>query len=321
MCYECPAKYECLNSPAYPVPCRQGYYCLRGNDPNSNNGLPKECPEGTFGAKELLSTESECTQCLPGRYCETKGLTNVTGLCAAGYWCKVSAKTRNPTNVAKKHGKCPTGGVYCPEGTEEPINCPVGRYALPGRDGLQSADQCNKCPGGKYCALGKQTAPTGDCAEGYYCISASPTNEPNSTYGGICPPGTYCPSGSSNPTPCKAGTYNDLPKQASCKLCPPGFYCLSNSTSPEPCPAGYWCENGTVTELQNACPPGTFNNLLQRSSRSNCIDCTPGSYCDKSGKFLFRKVCSQIKCYLIGRNLALIRVLRTNLTSFCNRMM
>lgn len=283
-CLECPEKYECLNSPSQPAPCRQGSFCRKGNHQDSNNGLPVECPEGTFGASKYLHLESECTPCLAGRYCEGKGLTNYTGSCAAGYWCKTGAKTRNPPDEAQKHGKCPKGGYYCPEGTEDPQKCSPGRYAPDPKNMLKSMDECDFCPPGKFCETGSQSTPSGDCSEGYYCMLGSPTKEPNSTYGDICPSGTYCPAGSSRPTPCPAGTYNALSQQASCKWCPPGFYCPANTTQPQECPAGYWCENGTETAHANPCPPGTFNNLRQQSQRLHCVVCTPGSYCQQNGR-------------------------------------
>lgn len=67
--------------------------------------------------------------------------------------------------------------------------------------------------------------PSGPCDKGYYCIigawSKKPTDLgiygysnvtnssqcicPNTTTGGICSPGEFCPEGSSKPTPCTQG--------------------------------------------------------------------------------------------------------------------
>ena len=282
-CLECPEGFECLGSPSYPKNCRQGYFCRRGEHPESNKGLPVPCDIGTFGERENLASQSECTPCLAGKYCSTKGLTNFTGLCAAGYWCKSGAKARFPDEEDGKYGSCPTGGFYCPEGSEEKLKCPQGRYSPVPNNKLKSPDECTPCPGGKYCEMGNQVTVTGDCSEGYYCLPGSSTKEPNSTHGGICPPGTYCIAGSSSPSPCEAGTYNDIEKQPSCKTCLPGFYCPVNSTNPIPCPAGYWCESGAKAAFTNPCPPGTFNNVPQQSDRSDCKACTPGYYCQESG--------------------------------------
>ena len=212
------------------------------------------------------------------------GLKNYSGSCDAGYWCKTEAKSKQPSEEAGKQGPCPPGGYYCPEGSADPQPCPAGRYSPLPKSMLKSLEECDLCPAGKYCQIGTQTVTSGNCMEGYFCIKGSPSMQPNSTYGGMCPPGTYCPSGSSWPIPCEAGTYNNISQQAKCKWCPPGFYCPANSTFPIECPPGNWCENGTTDAYSNSCPPGTFNSLFRQSSRSDCTLCTPGSYCDKHGK-------------------------------------
>ena len=53
-CTVCSERYECLNSPHYPVPCEQGYYCHQGDSPEFL-GVKQPCPKGTYGATELLS--------------------------------------------------------------------------------------------------------------------------------------------------------------------------------------------------------------------------------------------------------------------------
>ena len=117
------------------------------------------------------------------------------------------------------------------------------------------------------------SSPTGNCSSGWYCSGGSYMAEPVATNttcqdcycpdanltGGRCPPGSYCPLGSSYPRvcdggsycgvyglsapsgPCDAGYYCDggeiLPNPTT-GLCPPGYYCEQQSTTPTPCPAG-----------------------------------------------------------------------------------
>lgn len=68
----------------------------------------------------------------------------------------------------------------------------------------------------------------------------------HSEHGGPCPRGHFCPSGTSHPQPCPAGSYNNLTGQASCFPCPAGYSCPENIStySERPCPAGFSCPRG-----------------------------------------------------------------------------
>lgn len=283
----CPAGYECINSPAYPTPCPKGYYCHVGDDIRYH-GDKKPCPVGTYGKTDTLKSIDECSDCPPGKFCDSEGLMNYTGLCDAGYWCYSKAEaSRSLVDSTGLYGICPKEGYYCPQGSSTPLPCSPGRYSND-KSHLKSNDECDLCPAGEYCASGNQSAPTGLCSPGYYCLKGSPVKEPtNATFGGICGPGTFCIAGSKWPTPCAAGTFNNMSAQERCEPCPKGFYCPANSTIPITCPAGYFCEPEAKSGNSNACPEGTFSNLPERSSRSECIDCTPGYYCQGAGNVLF----------------------------------
>lgn len=249
--------------------------------------MNQSCPKGTFGPLPGLKTVDECTDCLPGKYCSEKGKTNVTGNCAAGYWCKRNAVQMDPPtdDPDGKFGPCPTGGYYCPEESSDKRPCRRGRYAKPNMQKLTSADDCLLCEAGHYCAEGNQTSVSGKCHAGYYCEQGSDTATPiNQTYGDVCPVATYCPNGTDVPIQCDAGTFNDKVKQSECQNCTAGHYCPSNSSSQIPCPPGYWCEDMAERADKYACPIGTFNNLTGRSSESDCINCTAGFYCDTTGQ-------------------------------------
>lgn len=61
-----------------------GYYCPYGTGENL-----QMCPAGTFNPIENIASESQCTQCTAGKYCELPGQANYTGLCAPGYYCTI----------------------------------------------------------------------------------------------------------------------------------------------------------------------------------------------------------------------------------------
>ena len=284
-CKVCPAGKYCQNSGTItPLPCPRGYYCHKGDE---NGGEKQACPAGTYGSREGLEKEADCTYCLSGYYCQGSALKNVSGLCSAGYYCRSGSPNPSPSldtlHSPPWYGPCPSGGYYCEEGAHAPLPCPSGRYAPGGKAQIKSAYECNKCQAGHFCAAGNQTATSGQCKVGYFCLEGSPTATPNETYGGVCPAGFFCPRGSAWPSSCEPGTYNNASGQGSCKNCPAGFFCTRNSTNPEECPTGYYCPANTIDAYQFACSQGTFNNLTGRSDDSACQPCTPGYYCDRPG--------------------------------------
>jgi hypothetical protein len=90
---------------------------------------------------------------------------------------------------------------------------------------LGSVNECQPCTPGKYCGSVALQAPTYDCTAGYYCGLGSSVSTPHDSdpfhvsYVGetcvgvnktaindVCPPGHYCPEGSSSPLQCPPGT-------------------------------------------------------------------------------------------------------------------
>ena len=57
-------------------------------------------------------------------------------------------------------GLCPEG-MYCPEGTGDPIGCPAGTFS--NVKGLKNSSQCQLCSFGKYCGEKNMTSPSGTC--------------------------------------------------------------------------------------------------------------------------------------------------------------
>ena len=89
-----------------------------------------------------------------------------------------------------------------------------------------------------------------------------------------------------DPTPCAAGTYNELEGQtdeSACLPCPVGSFCPDEGmSSPTTCSAGHYCES---TQLASAtpCDAGKYNELEGQSDESVCLDCPIGSYCPDAG--------------------------------------
>ena len=80
-CLDCPAGSYCTQGDR-PDPCPAGYYCPMGTGFDT-----RPCPEGTYGASESLRTESECSACTGGSYCDTPGMDSVTADCDPGFFC------------------------------------------------------------------------------------------------------------------------------------------------------------------------------------------------------------------------------------------
>ena len=100
----------------------------------------------------------------------------------------------------------------------------------------------------------------------------------------MCVKGSYCPRGSSVPTPCDRGKHCDVDKlDYPSGNCTAGYYCNYSSTSPTPkqCPLGHYCP--AATKLIVECPCGTFNGFPGMSLPEHCSNCTAGYYCPYPG--------------------------------------
>lgn len=88
--------------------------------------------------------------------------------------------------------------------------------------------------------------------------------------------GSYCPTGSSSPTPCPAGKYTNSTRTVTCLDCPIGHYCVLGTSDPVPCPEGYWCPVQSVSANLYPCAIGTFLNTTGGQAAANCLSCSPG---------------------------------------------
>ena len=146
------------------------------------------------------------------------------------------------------------------------------------------------------------SATSGNCSAGWFCTgnsymsmpittgnatSASECSCPAANYtGGKCWSGTYCPSGSPYPVPCKGGMYcRDDGLAEPNGLCDAGYYCDSNATQPDPahrvCPQGYYCEQGSKTPTP--CPAGTLSDTSGNPNVTLCGACPARYYCEGTG--------------------------------------
>ncbi|KAI0235934.1 hypothetical protein LSAT2_013520, partial [Lamellibrachia satsuma] len=280
-----------------PVDCPPGYYCPTRTEFAYQN----PCAPGTFSNTTQLTSQDDCFNCLGEYFCETPGSTSPTGPCLAGFFCTSRANESSPTDSVTGN-ICPQG-KYCPEGSSEGVDCPIGYYG--NRTGLTAAVDCTPCDPGYYCPMPGLTAPFGQCEPGHYCKQganySTPTDE---TWGYWCPIGHYCPRGIPTPVPCDMGTYQpDVEvctniishcrgdiyltcpgKQSSsdCVPCEPGYYCLTtgqhNVTAQ--CMEGYYCSQGNYCPLGSdapiPCPNATFMN---HTGGSECYVCPEGYYC------------------------------------------
>jgi len=267
-CIDCTAGYYCGEATAIPTICPQGSYCVAGSS------TPAQCPIGTFGAKVGLTAESECQDCLPGMFCSQKGLKAPDGLCDMGYYCVLKSTTPNPTDGTT--GNVCVAGGFCDLGSFESVSCKPGTFNA-NTKGTSEAE-CIACTAGKYCSGTFISAPTGDCTAGYYCEAGSTI--PTAT---VADKGHYTQAGASSQTPCATGTYNPLPGQSACVPCRKGYYCDVEGLAEDikDCTTGHYCPQGVSTPTR--CPIGTYNDLTNGESLTDCKACLPGKYCSSEG--------------------------------------
>ena len=266
-CLPCEAGHYCplgaVNFSTYPCPA--GFYC----PPSAASAKAHACPPGTFSSSTGRTSLQDCQLCTAGKICSSTGLVAPDGVCAAGWFCTAGAQSARPTPVHNTTTAMCEGGGLCPTGSF----CPAGVSAP------------KPCSSGQYCSTHGLAAPSGQCEAGVTCpggdVEASPALWQ-------CPRGSFCPTGSSKPTPCPSGTFSNKTgltglfwnagAKASgisaasasadafaCTQCTPGQYCSVNREQglTEPtgaCSAGFYCPGGQNDTAPAAytCPPGHF---------------------------------------------------------------
>ena len=249
--------------------CPPGHYCP------ASSPSPIQCPAGRNSSSVGLKSVTDCPPCLKGFYCPHNGTVLATRACLPGYYCP--SGTSNPTADASL--LCPTGSE-CPVGSAVPTACVEATFM-----NHTGAAHCDVCPAGFYCNPAVSTIVPLACPRGYYCPAGTGLNWqkcPVGTYGGrvnlgsvgecaVCDGGMYC-SVEGLPSPdgfCRAGFY-----------CPAGSrndVGLTSQSQNHTCPIGSYCPRGSVVPA--GCPPGTFNPSRGKHNVTECLDCTPGSFC------------------------------------------
>ncbi|CAM9191532.1 unnamed protein product, partial [Ectocarpus fasciculatus] len=273
----CAPGYFCGSGSAFSSPFESGVYELGyvgETCVNLTGGTVNDkCPPGHF-----CPTGSSSPMPCPRSYCETPGLSEPTGLCAAGYFCGSGATTRAPLGLIGSD-IC-AQGHYCPEGSVLPTPCPAGTNST--SLGLRRVDECGACTKGYYCPNVGTIRATLLCTGGYYCPGGVADPATNDTL--ICPAGHQCPEGSNLPLFCESGTYQVRQGQTYCNPCAAGFYCQSALTGAEDCPVGHYCPEGTTYDTEFPCPIGSYNAVTNLKNSSQCTACTPGAYCEAEGQ-------------------------------------
>ena len=110
--------------------------------------------------------------------------------------------------------------------------------------GGQAVTDCSPCSAGFYCQNPGLSQPTGPCQPGFYCPGNETISLPDPP-NFLCPPGSYCLEGSSQPVGCPAGESQPDAGKWFCTPCPAGYYCLSSTIpDPQPCTPFHYCPQG-----------------------------------------------------------------------------
>ncbi|XP_028320851.1 uncharacterized protein LOC114474630 [Gouania willdenowi] len=329
-CKECDGGHYCSskNGTAVTGPCREGYYCSRGNispQPHSQAAgeggacpkghycpqatiRPLPCPRGTFSNLSKLMAKEDCRPCTPGYYCDSEGLSAPSGKCWRGFYCSGGADRPDPPLRSSHGGPCPKGH-YCAEGSVAPQRCPMGTISVEERQA-----SCNACPHGFYCPIQSNDSllDTYECPVGYYCPSGTWSKHQYPCPAGTINPHTHmakpedclpCPSGQTSSTAneyeSSGGFYCDSPgKSVPSGLCDAGHYCRSGAWSPTPedggltgdsCPVGHYCPQGSSGPLP--CLKGYYSNRTGNSHLSDCLPCPPGFLCATRGLSFPSHIC------------------------------
>lgn len=231
--------YACVAGASSPVgiQCGAGFYCTGGS------ASARRCDVGYYGSTNMnsLSTCNGACTAVAGRTCNTSystllshyidstlsdlpttytfAITASTGIpCPRGYYCDGS---NNGTHIAR----CDAGYYGLTTGLSVstcsgPCTADVGKVCSAGST-LQTG---LVCPSGQYClgtetyshaCLGRYTTGSnastsechGACLAGYYGIAINGLTAPP-TCQGMCPVNTYCPTGTSVPIACGAGSFS-----------------------------------------------------------------------------------------------------------------
>ena len=248
------------------------------------------------GTLSRIDARTPLLLCQPGHYMPANSSLTIDGdfidcgsfPCAAGYF----GREQELRSDATCDGPCPAGS-FCPNGTAEPLPCPIGTSNDVERGASKVACRrcyygqfqpeprsinCSICPAGTYAAELGQTA-CDPCPAGGYC---SAEGAATALVWNACPTGTFNPDqGSKELSSCRrcpAGTTQQAPganSSSSCAACPARTYSSDPASPCTPCPYPLASDRGSDT--CGMCLEGYY--LKDTSADPSDIFATPTKHC------------------------------------------
>ena len=280
--------------------------------PIAGMGACNRCTPGTFQAK---AGQVACVACEPGSYCAEGAAAALP--CAEGSYSSSTSLTSAMECALTDQGHyAPAGSTQqtlCGPGTFAPnvsmgacVKCAAGTF-----QDEEGKLTCKPCTAGSYCAEGAAAALP--CEGGSYSSSTSLTRAAECT---LTDQGYYASTGSTQQTPCAAGTaqassgmgscskcaagtFQDEEGKLTCKPCTAGSYCAEGAAAALPCEGGSYSSSTSLTRTeectltdqghyastgstqQTLCSPGTF---APNVSMGACVKCAAGTFQDEEGK-------------------------------------
>ena len=212
---KCDGGYYCPAGNIIPYNCGEGYYCPEGSYINIG------CPAGTYNSNSFSSSSEDCISCPVGTFniFFAQGSINNCLQCSPGFICSLTSPIPLP---------CPSN-YYCPDPTKQ-IPCPIGTYFL-----------------------------------GEYATNISSCKP--------CSPGTMCQGNGIGGQPCESGTYSIGYGNSECTICPPGNFCPYGSSIPQLCPTNFYSQKGS-----SGCTPCENDEFTIGPGKSTCISCPSSKF-------------------------------------------
>nr|PIL98506.1 GCC2 and GCC3 domain-containing protein [Toxoplasma gondii COUG] len=273
-CVECSAGSYCGVAATGETPCPAGSFC----PPGTKHGQENLCPPGTFRANTGATSLSDCTPCGEGDFCGDFGLTQASGKCKAGFYCKQYNIVSQPLTsdcyfaAPVRGGQTTTCHNTIPAGFTSKVDAFEACSASEDCEGVvKTVDGRFHLRCGVYTAAGEYRDTIF-----YWRICWE---------GGRCGPGELCAAGASEPVACPVGHYCQATAASQEQgPCPAGYLCpdgsLNTMEAASLCPKGHFCVNG----IAEACPEGKYLPARGGRSEKECLDCPAGFYCSGTGK-------------------------------------
>ncbi|EPR58001.1 GCC2 and GCC3 domain-containing protein [Toxoplasma gondii GT1] len=273
-CVECSAGSYCGVAATGETPCPAGSFC----PPGTKHGQENLCPPGTFRANTGATSLSDCTPCGEGDFCGNFGLTQASGKCKAGFYCKQYNIVSQPLTsdcyfaAPVRGGQTTTCHNTIPAGFTSKVDAFEACSASEDCEGVvKTVDGRFHLRCGVYTAAGEYRDTIF-----YWRICWE---------GGRCGPGELCAAGASEPVACPVGHYCQATAASQEQgPCPAGYLCpdgsLNTMEAASLCPKGHFCVNG----IAEACPEGKYLPARGGRSEKECLDCPAGFYCSGTGK-------------------------------------